>query len=122
VTDDLFRRGIELFNRRDFFECHEALEHAWKSETGPRRLFLQALIHLAVGFYHDQRGNPAGAALQLRKGLAKLEPYLPVCEGIDTARLHQDALAAVAQIEAAIRLSAYPRIHVDHHRPPGNDS
>ena len=45
-----------------------------------RRLFLQAMIHLAVGFYHCERGNPVGAARQLRKGLGKLAAYLPSCE------------------------------------------
>jgi len=56
------------FNNCDFFQCHEVLEEAWTKEVGPRRLFLQALIHLAVGFYHCERGNPAGANSQLKKG------------------------------------------------------
>ena len=58
----------------------------------PRRLFLQSLIHFAVGLYHAERGNPVGAARQLRKGLRKLAGYLPACEGIDTARLHAEGL------------------------------
>ena len=55
--DELLLRGIRLFND-EVFQCHETLEEAWKPERGPRRLFLQALIHLAVGFYHCQRGKP----------------------------------------------------------------
>jgi hypothetical protein len=55
------------------------LEEAWASESGPRRIFLQSLIHLAVGFYHARRNNPVGASRQLRKGLGKLakrcEPF-----------------------------------------------
>jgi hypothetical protein len=42
----------------------------------PRRLILQALIHLAAGFYHCERTNPAGASSQLRKGIHKLALYL----------------------------------------------
>lgn len=103
--------GIHLFNRRQFFECHEVLEEIWTPERGPRRLFLQSLIHFAVAFYHDQRGNPLGATRQLRKGLRKIERYLPVCEGIDTARLHRDGLAAVAITEAGGKLPAYPEMH-----------
>ncbi len=87
----LIRHGVELFNRGDFFECHEVLEEIWVAERGPRRLFLQALIHLAVGLYHHHRGNPAGAERQLRKGLRKLAGYLPEYEGLDTARLHREA-------------------------------
>jgi predicted metal-dependent hydrolase len=109
--DELLQRGIRLFNDEEFFQCHEVLEEAWMPERGRRRLFLQALIHLAVGFYHCQRANPVGAGHQLRKGLKKLAAWLPSCEGIDTARLHRDALAALERIEAGAPLSAYPQIH-----------
>jgi predicted metal-dependent hydrolase len=88
--DELLKSGINLFNNRQFFACHELLEAAWTPERGPRRAFLQSLIHLAVGCYHSQRGNHVGAVRQLRKGLRKLEGYLPLCEGIDTARLYRE--------------------------------
>ena len=96
MTDERVQQGIDLFNSRQFFVCHEVLEEVWTPERGPRRLFLQSLIHVAVGFYQCRRGNPEGAARQLRKGLRKLAPYLPSCEGIDTARLHADALAVAS--------------------------
>ena len=63
--DPRLQHGIDLFNRREFFVCHEVLEEIWTPERGPRRLFLQSLIHFAVAFYHDQRGNPVGATLQI---------------------------------------------------------
>ena len=93
------RHGLDLFNRGEFFECHEVLEAEWTPERGPRRLFLQALIHVAVGLYHLERQNSIGAIRQLRKGLRKLAGYLPVCEGIDTARLYAEALAVLERIE-----------------------
>jgi predicted metal-dependent hydrolase len=105
------RQGILLFNRREFFECHEVLEEEWTPERGPRRLFLQSLIHMAVGLYHASRNNPAGASRQLRKGLRKLAAYLPCCEGIDTARLHRDAFAVLERIESAESFEP-PRIHL----------
>jgi len=105
-------RGVRLFNHRQFFECHEVLEEEWTPERGPRRLFLQSLIHLAVGFYHMERGNSVGAIRQLRKGLHKLAGYLPTCEGIDTARLHSEALATLGQIEAGAEVSEVPQIHM----------
>ena len=108
--DKQLQRGIRLFNDEEFFQCHEVLEEAWKPERGPRRLFLQSLIHLAVGLYHCQRGNPVGASRQLRKGLKKLDAYMPSCEGIDTRRLYRDALAALEQIDAGVPLSPYPKI------------
>ena len=110
--DPRLQHGIELFNRREFFVCHEVLEEIWTHERNPRRLFLQAVIHFAVAFYHDQRGNPLGATRQLRKGLRKLAAYLPACEDIDTARLTRDGLAAIEQTEAGAALRDYPLIHL----------
>jgi predicted metal-dependent hydrolase len=110
--DRLLQLGVDLFNRREFFECHEVLEEAWTPERGPRRLFLQSLIHLAVAFHHHRRGNPAGAIRQLRKGLRKLSLYLPEHESVDTARLCQEARLALERIEAGAPIPAYPLIHV----------
>ena len=109
--DELLGHGISLFNAGEFFRCHEVLEEAWTGERGPRRMFLQALIHFAVGFYHCQKGNRLGAGRQLRKGLKKLAACLPSCEGIDTARLSREVLVVVDEIDAGAA-AAYPRIHV----------
>lgn len=115
--DPRLQHGIDRFNRREFFICHEVLEEIWVHEHGPRRLFLQSLIHFAVAFYHDQRGNPVGATRQLRKGLRKLAAYLPVCEEIDTAALHRAGVAAVAVVETGGRLDSYPMIGAAALRP-----
>src|SRR3954469_1998321 len=116
--DPRLQHGIDLFNRREFFVCHEVLEEIWTPERGPRRLFLQSLIHFAVAFYHDQRGNPIGATRQLRKGLRKIADYLPQCEEIDTARLHREGSAAIAVTETGAVLDFYPQIHLaDTARP-----
>jgi predicted metal-dependent hydrolase len=112
--DPRLQHGIDLFNRREFFVCHEVLEEIWTPERGPRRLFLQSLIHFAVAFYHDQRGNPVGATRQLRKGLRKLSAYLPACEGIDTARLERDGAAALAVTGTGAALDGYPQVHLAH--------
>jgi hypothetical protein len=109
--DPLLQQGIHLFNHLEFFECHEVLEEAWTPQRGPRRLFLQGLIHVAVGFYHCQRGNPLGARRQLHKALRKLTPYLPSCEGIDTGLLYRQAQEQLARIEAGETVDQFPRIH-----------
>ncbi|HEX3748106.1 MAG TPA: DUF309 domain-containing protein [Bryobacteraceae bacterium] len=106
-------RGVELFNRGAYFECHEVWEEAWTPERGVRRLFLQSLIHMAVGFYHHTRGNRDGATRQLHKGLRKLAAYLPACEHVDTARLEREVLAVLRAIEEGAAVSSYPRVHVD---------
>lgn len=110
--DERVLHGIALFNAREYFVCHEVLEEVWTPERGPRRLFLQSLIHLAVGLYHRERANSEGAIRQLGKGLRKLERYLPECEGIDTARLHDDARRVLEAIERGTAERSYPEIHL----------
>ena len=110
--DPLLAQGIELFNHREYFECHEVWEAAWTPERGPRRLFLQSLIHVAVGFYHHTRGNSEGARRQLHKALRKMADYLPACEGVDTARLFAEANAVLTCVEAGLSVDAYPRVHL----------
>ena len=111
MREEPFQRAVQLFNNCEFFECHEALEEVWMPERGARRLFLQGLIHVAVGFHHSQRGNSAGASRQLRKGLNKLNAFLPTCEDIDTARLHREVLSVLDRVEAGGVVAGYPEIH-----------
>ena len=103
---------MELFNAEEFYECHEVLEDVWRPTRGVDRLFLQALIHFAVGFYHHQRGNRVGAELQLRKGLRKLAGYLPAFHGIDTSRLYREGLDAFELIIGGGEVETFPRFWV----------
>jgi len=109
VSEPARRRGVELFNAREFYECHEVLEDVWRGLPGEERFFLQALIHFAVGFYHHEQGNQVGAEKQLDKALRKLAGYLPVFEGIDTAKLYREGQAALETIHAGNRLEDYPK-------------
>jgi predicted metal-dependent hydrolase len=100
TREPLYLRGVELYRAGQFFVCHEVLEELWTPMRGPHRLYLQALIHFAVAFYHQQRGNPLGAERQLRKALRKLERYLPAYEGMDTATLYQEGQACMLRMQA----------------------
>ncbi len=110
VSETARRRGIELFNAGEFYECHEVLEDVWRPSRGAERYFLQALIHVAVGFYHHQQGNRIGAELQLRKGLRKLAGYLPAFDGVNTAQLYREGQVALETIEAGEGIRDFPRI------------
>ncbi|MCW5977266.1 MAG: DUF309 domain-containing protein [Bryobacteraceae bacterium] len=106
----LFHRGVELFNRGDFFECHEVLEEIWTPARQPERWFLQSLIHFAVGFHHHRRGNVIGAVRQLTKGLRKIQGYLPEWGGVRTARIEREVRRCLAVIEAGGAVDAFPCI------------
>jgi uncharacterized protein len=38
-------RGIEQFNQREYFECHETLELIWNAEPGPIRPSISPVCH-----------------------------------------------------------------------------
>jgi len=80
-------RGIEEFNRQEFFEQHETLEGIWIREPDAVRYLYQGILQVGVGFYHWRRGNWRGAVAKLGHGLTKLEPYRPACMTIDIERL-----------------------------------
>ena len=105
-------QGIALFNAREFFQCHEVLEDIWMHEKPPRKRFLQSIIHFAVAFYHEGRANRLGALRQLRKGLAKLAPYVPVYEGVDTSRMFDEGLRCLAALEQGGHVPEVPYIHM----------
>jgi|GEM_PF-255320 len=107
---ELFDEGIDLFNRRRFFDCHEALEEIWATSVQPERWFLQSLIHFAVAFHHHERRNETGAIRQLEKGYRKIQGYLPEWGGVRTAAIAQEARCAYALIAAGGRMEDYPSI------------
>lgn len=75
-TDDpRFILGIELFNQREFFECHEILEELWKVQEEPDRQLTQGIIQIAVAYHHALRANHRGAVKLIRKGLPRIKSF-----------------------------------------------
>jgi predicted metal-dependent hydrolase len=81
--EKVFARGVELFNHKEFFECHDAFEELWQEDRSERRLFLQGLIQAAVGSHHLSNGNTTGAISQYNKSLDKLKQYADDYMGLD---------------------------------------
>ena len=82
-----FRRGIERFNQRQFFECHEVLEEIWLEETEEEKPFYQGIIQVAAAFHHYLNGNLAGTLSLLRQGVEKLRRYPADSHGLDLGAL-----------------------------------
>jgi len=83
--------GIEEFNRREFFECHETIEAAWVAEPRPIRLLYQGILQVGVALYHVQRRNWRGAMKVLARAMPKLAHFGPTCMGIDVVGLLTNA-------------------------------
>src|SRR5881628_1585077 len=86
-ADMLLDEGVDLFNRRYFFEAHDVWEEIWQKERGPLRDFFKGLIHLAGGFHHYTNENYRGSAALLTSGIEYLTAYLPGQMGIDLAAI-----------------------------------
>ena len=84
---EAFWRGIDCFNRRQFFTCHEVLEEIWLEEPLAEKPFYQGLIQVAAAFHHFQNGNLYGTQSLMRAGVEKLRGYPPDYHGIDVGGL-----------------------------------
>ena len=96
---ELALRGIEEFNRGEFFECHEYLEEAWMHESGRIRYLYQGILQVGVGFYHLQNGNWRGATGLLRNGTTRLKEFEPAALGVDVAKLISQSETCLRQLE-----------------------
>jgi predicted metal-dependent hydrolase len=107
--------GLRCYRREEFFAAHEHWEILWRKSQGPEKSFLQALIQMAGGFHHLQRGNLQGAAALLSAALRRLEAYPARFAGMDVARLRGELaewLEALKVEKLPIRLS-YPQLRCE---------
>ena len=82
--------GLELFNRRQYFEAHELLESAWRAEPGPVRELYRGILQVAVAYLHITRGNYRGAVKMFLRSNGWLAPFPDACRGIDLASFRLD--------------------------------
>lgn len=87
--------GARLLAQGDYFLSHETLEEHWVEAPPQDRDLLQALIHVAVGLLHHEKGNLKGARLQFGKAAARLDGYPQTYEGVDVASVRSFCVAAL---------------------------
>jgi len=97
---DLALKGIQEFNRGEFYECHEYLEEAWMQESRRVRFLYQGILQVGVGFYHLQNGNWRGATGLLRNGTARLKEFEPATLGVDVAKLVRESERCLSELES----------------------
>ncbi len=112
-----FWRGIERFNRQEFFECHEVLEEIWLEESPEEKPFCQGIIQVAAAFHHVHNRNLRGALSLMEAGAAKLRHYPAHHCGIDVATF----LTALAPwLDTLRRKKAPDQLALPTIRPPGD--
>jgi predicted metal-dependent hydrolase len=81
-AEDLFHRGVALFNGVRYWHAHEAWETLWRAAPDEERDFYQGLIKLAAGLLHVERRNLRGARNKLAEAVVHLKPFQPAHRGI----------------------------------------
>jgi uncharacterized protein len=112
-------RGIEEFNAGQYFEQHETLELVWRAELRPIRELYRGVLQIGVGCLQVERGNAIGAIKMLDRAVKWLQPFRPVCQGIDVDRLLEDAARLREEIERRgadqidrVDRRLFPRVHL----------
>ena len=101
-VDEALEHAAALFDEERFFEAHEFLEYAWKSDEVAEadRTFWKGVTQVAVGCCHTQRGNAQGAVTLLERAVGHLDGYPSPHHGVDRDALVAGAERVIAQIRA----------------------
>ena len=89
---DIAVRGLEEFNRGEYFEAHEFLEGAWNQDQTAGRELYRAILQVAVAYLQIERGNYRGAMKMFLRLRQWIDPLPDVCRGVNVAKLRSDAL------------------------------
>ncbi len=99
-VEEALELGVQRWDERRYFECHELLELAWKQGPDADRDLWKGVIQVAVAGVHLQRGNPIGARRLLDRALRRLSEQPAVRRGIDVAGLRRTAGTALARLDS----------------------
>lgn len=90
MYDERWKRGMELFNEEEFFECHEVLEDLWLTTQDGYKDLYKGIIQSAVALYHLERGNLRGAEKLCRTSRRYLVKYPLRVLGLNLEKLCED--------------------------------
>ena len=85
-------RGLQEFNKGEYFEAHELLELAWNEDRSVGRELYRAILQVGVAYLQIERGNYNGALKMFLRLRQWIDPLPLVCRGVDVARLREDAI------------------------------
>ena len=83
VEDPRFKKGLKLFNSREWYQAHDLFEEIWHETNGPERTSIQGILQIAVAQIHLERGNKNGAMILYGEGLGRLKGIAVPDLGLD---------------------------------------
>jgi predicted metal-dependent hydrolase len=92
-------RGVEQFNRGEYFECHKTLEDLWKTEPRPVRELYQGILQIGVALHHLRAERYRSAITLLERGSGYLQPFAPVHMRVNVAQLLAEVACCLAEVK-----------------------
>lgn len=96
-----FWQGVEQFNQREFYACHDTLEAVWIEAIDPNKKFFQGILQVAVGLYHLGNQNWRGAVILIGEGMNRLQSYRPEYGSIDVEMFWEQTSQILKYLQAA---------------------
>lgn len=93
------KKGIDEFNRQEFYACHDTIEEIWMDSIEPDKKFYQGILQISVGCYHLSNGNWKGAVILLGEGLRKLVEYEPDYSNVDVTKLTNNSYELLTTLQ-----------------------
>jgi predicted metal-dependent hydrolase len=87
-------KGIQLFNKGDYFSAHEMFENAWMDDQTTGRDLYRGLLQVSVAYYQVKSGNFKGTIKMFQRCRQWLNPLPDICRGVDIAQFRKNAYAA----------------------------
>lgn len=96
-----FWQGVEQFNQREYYACHDTLEAIWMEASEPEKTFYQGILQIAVALYHLGNQNLRGATILLGEGVNRLQRYLPDFAEVDVSELVEQSRNLLITLQQA---------------------
>lgn len=121
-ADPRLAEAIDLFNRGEWYACHDGLEELWHETQGPSRPLLQGLLQAAVAQLHLERGNLRGATVLMGEGLGRLDRCGDQGLGVALIPLRQSLRRWLTALQNGAPTDDLPRPHLQlaGQHPPVN--
>jgi uncharacterized protein len=122
LADPRLAEAIALFNRGEWYACHDGFEELWHETQGPMRPLLQGLLQVAVSQLHLERDNRRGATVLIGEGLGRLERCGDRGLGVELTPLRQSLRLWLETLQRDGPIDDLPAPHLElsPHHPPVN--
>ncbi|MEM9450019.1 MAG: DUF309 domain-containing protein [Cyanobacteria bacterium P01_E01_bin.6] len=82
-----FWTGVDQFNQRQFYACHDTLEAIWMDSLTSEKNFYQGILQIAVALYHLGNHNWRGTVTLMGEGIYRLDNFQPSYGDVDVNAL-----------------------------------